>query len=70
MSAPILAHYDPSKKLKLTIDASAYGIGAVLLHVFANGCERLIAYVSRALSKAKQHYTQIDKEAMVLIFGV
>ena len=70
VSAPILAHYDPSKKLKLAADASAYGIGAVLSHVVANGCERPIAYASRTLSKAEQHYAQIDKEAMALIFGV
>ena len=70
VSAPILAHYDPSKKLKLAADASAYGIGAVLSHVFANGCERPIAYASRTLSKAEQRYAQIDKEALGLIFGV
>ena len=69
-SAPILAHYDPTKKLKLAADASAYGIGAVLSHVFANGCERPIAYASRTLSRAEQCYAQIDKEALGLIFGV
>ena len=67
--SPILAHYDPSKKLKLAAGASAYGI-EVLSHVFANGCERPIAYASWTLSKAEQHYAQIDKEAMALIFGV
>ena len=70
LSAPILAHYDPSKKLKLAADTSQYGIGAVLSHVFANGCERPIAYALRTLSKAEQQYAQIDKEALGLIFGV
>ena len=46
VSAPILAHYDPLKKLKLAADASAYGIGAVLSHVFVNRCERPTAYAS------------------------
>ena len=54
----------------MAADASAYCIGAVLSHVFANGCERLIAYASRTLSKAEQRYAQIDKEALGLIFGV
>ena len=47
-----------------------YGIGAVLSHVFANRCERPIAYASRTLSKAEQQYAQINKEALGLIFGV
>ena len=52
------------------LDIPQYGTDAVLLHVFANGCERLIVYALRLLSKAEQQYTQIDKEALVLIFGV
>ena len=70
VSTPILAHYDPSKKLKLTANTSAYGIGAVLSQVFANGCKRSIAYSSTTMSKAEQQYAQIDKEALGLIFGV
>ena len=70
VSASILAHYDLSKKLKLTADASAYGISAVLSHMFANGRERQIAYASTIMSKAEQQYAQIDKEALGLMFGV
>ena len=31
-SPPIVVHFDPSKPLVLTTDASMYGIGAVLSH--------------------------------------
>ena len=33
-TAPVLVHYDPKLLLCLAGDASAYGVGAVLLHVF------------------------------------
>ena len=33
VSAPILAHYDPSKKLNLAANATAYGIGAVHMYL-------------------------------------
>ena len=56
--------------LGLVCDVSAYGIGAILSHTMPNGSERPIAYGSRTLSKAEQHYSQIEKEALGLIFGV
>ena len=34
VKAPVLTHYDPTKKLKLATAASAYGIGAVLSHTY------------------------------------
>ena len=70
VSAPVLAHYDVERKIKLAADASAYGLGAVISHVYEDGSERPIAYASRTLSNSEKNYAQIDKEALALVFAV
>ena len=71
-STEVLAHYNTAVPLKLDCDASAYGVGAVLSHLYEDGSERPIAYASRTLSKssAKRYYAQIEKEGLALIFIV
>ena len=69
-SAPVLAHHDQSLKLCLAGDASAYGVGAVLSHVYPDGTERPIGYASRTLNPSERNYAQVEKEALSLIFGV
>lgn len=67
--SPCLIHYNSELPLKLACDASSYGLGCVLSHV-VNGQERPIAYASRVLSKAECNYSQIEKEALSIIYGV
>ena len=68
--SPLLVHYDLKKPLRLACDASAYGVGAVISHVMENGEERPIAFASRTLSASERNYSQIEKEALSIVFGV
>ena len=70
VKAPVLEHYDPDKPLTLATDASPYGVGAVLSHVMSDGSEKPIAYASRTLNVVEIKYSQIDKEALAIVFGV
>ncbi|KAH0821232.1 hypothetical protein GEV33_001559 [Tenebrio molitor] len=42
-SAQVLTHYNPDYDIKLSVDASPYGLGGVISHVMPNGSERPIA---------------------------
>ena len=70
ISAKVLVHYDPKLPLKLDCDASSVGIGAVLSHVYSDGSEKPIAYASRSLTKAERNYSQIEREALSIVWGI
>ena len=69
-SSELLIHYDPERKLVLHCDASPYGIGAVLSHVSDDETDRPVAFTSRSLSKAERNYSQIEREALAIIYAV
>lgn len=68
--APVLVHFDSSKTVILTVDVSPYGVGAVLAHWDKNCQERPVSFASRRLHPTEQHYSQLDKEGLALMFGV
>jgi len=69
-SDEILVSFNPNLPVVLATDASPYGVGAVLSHVYPNGTERVIEYASNTLNDTQRKYTQIDKEAYAIIFGI
>ena len=68
-----LAHFDESKELVLTTDASPVGIGACLSHRIIENKKsylRPIAYASRSLSVAEKNYAQVEREGLAVHWAV
>ena len=66
MADCLMAHYDPQKKTTLTVDASPYGIGAILSNVEKDGTARHVAYASRSPTEVDSH---TEKEALAVVWG-
>ena len=63
-SKPVLCYYDVNKPVKLSVDASQSGLGAVLLQD-----NQPVAYASKSLTDCQKGYAQIEKETLAIVFG-
>ncbi|CAG4950691.1 unnamed protein product [Colias eurytheme] len=64
MNAPSLRFYDPNKQVTVSVDASAFGLGACLLQE-----GRPVAFAARALTPAESRWAQIEKEMLAIVYG-
>lgn len=69
VSAPLLRCANPSLPYEVTTDASATGLGAVLMQEDENG-KRPIAYASKKLNEAEQNYSTGERELLAIIFAL
>jgi len=63
-SAPVLAYFNPSHPVELSVDTQFQRSSAVLLQN-----DHPIAYASRALADTQQQHAQIKKEMLAVAFG-
>ena len=62
--------FGSDRPIILVVDASPYGVGAVVSHVLPDGSNRPIAFASQTFNSHQQNYSQLDKEALAIIFGL
>ena len=66
----LLVHFDSAKPLLVYVDASSYGVGAVLAHKMPDISEKPTAFVSCTLTPAERNYSQLEKEALAIVYAV
>jgi hypothetical protein len=63
----MLAYFDVNAKTQVITDASPVGLGAVLVQKQGEDY-KIICYASRSLSDIERRYSQMDKEALGLVW--
>ena len=64
----VLTHYNVNADLKISADASSYGLGAVLLQKNGQSWQP-VTYASRATTTTECHYAQVEKEALAITWS-
>ena len=68
MKPTVLALFDVNANLKVSADASCFGLGAVLLQNNNNDWQP-VAFASRVMSDTERRYAQVEKEALAITWA-
>lgn len=64
----MLTLYSPNSAVKISADASSFGLGAVLLQK-SDTVWSPVAYASRSMSPTEQRYAHVEKEALAAMWA-
>lgn len=71
VNSNVLQHFNSNFQTCLETDSSSYGLGAVLLQRENDSNHWLpVQFASRTLNAAEKNYSQLEREALSVIFGV
>ena len=71
LNSPVMSHFDTSKETFILVDASPVGLSAILAQKDPQqNAHNIIAYASRALSPVEKRYSQAEKEALAIVWGI
>ena len=68
MSLPVMAYFDMEKATQLCVDASPFGLSAILMQKEKHSNDN--RFGSRSLTKVEQKYSQTEREALAIVWGV
>ena len=70
-SSPVINYFDTNKETELSVDASPVGVSAILAQRnSSSSTPNVIAYASRALTSTERRYSQTEKEALAIVWGI
>ncbi|CAF4511126.1 unnamed protein product, partial [Didymodactylos carnosus] len=70
ITSPVISYPDFNYPFILQLDASDYGLGAILAQkVPTEGDEHVIAYASRTLSETERKYSPTERECLAIVWG-
>ncbi|EDN10041.1 hypothetical protein HCAG_05844 [Histoplasma mississippiense (nom. inval.)] len=67
LRAPLLAHFDPARRIQIEPDASTFAVAAILSQLQDDGHWHPVAFWSRKLIDAETRYDTHDKELLAIV---
>ena len=64
----VLTPYNPIAQTKVSVDASSYGLGAMLMQK-SRTLWKPVEYALRSMTDTEQLYAQIEKEALAIVWA-
>ena len=71
LKSPVMSYFDISKETMIDVDASPIGLSAILSERNKGSTEsHIIAYASKSLTATEKRYSQTEKEALAIVWGI